>query len=77
MVKVDEKNLNIVAPFHGSGSAASRVELLQGVSLIFTTKFPEIPGSHFIYFSRMKDQVDLGATQWFLARELWIGNPAP
>ena len=37
---------------------------LQGGSLLFTTKFAEIPDTHF---------VDLGATQWFP----WIGNPAP
>ena len=48
MGKLDEKNLNFVTLFHGWGSTASRLELLQGVSLFFTTKFPEIPGSHFI-----------------------------
>ena len=38
---------------------------LQGGSLLFTTKFPEIPGTHLIDLGRMKDLVDLGATQWF------------
>ena len=37
-----------MAPFNGWGSTASRLEPLQGVSLVFTTKFPEIPCTHFI-----------------------------
>ena len=37
-----------MAPFYGWSSTASRLEPLQGGSLLFTTKFPEIPGSHFI-----------------------------
>ena len=28
------------------GSTASRLEPLRGGSLLFTTKFPEIPGTH-------------------------------
>ena len=36
-----------MAPFYGCGSTASRLEPLQGGSLLFTTKFPEIPGTHF------------------------------
>ena len=43
-----------MAPFYGWGSTASRLEPLRGGSLLFTTKFPEIPGTHFI---------NLGATQ--------------
>ena len=35
---------------------------LGGGSLLFTTKFPEIPGTQ---YGRMKGSVDLGATQWF------------
>ena len=31
-----------MAPFYGWGSTASRLELLRGSSLLFTTKFPEI-----------------------------------
>ena len=42
-----------MAPFYGWGSTASRLEPLQG-SLLFTTKFPEIPGTHFIDLARMK-----------------------
>ena len=43
-----------MAPFYGWGSTASRLESLQGGSLLFTTKFPEIPGTHFIDLGRMK-----------------------
>ena len=43
-----------MAPFCGWGSTASRLEPLQGGSLLFTTKFPEIPGTHFIDLGRMK-----------------------
>ena len=44
-----------MVPFHGWGSTASRLEpLLGGGSLPFTTKFPEIPGTHFIDLGRMK-----------------------
>ena len=37
-----------MAPFYGWSSIASRLEPLRGGSLLFTTKFPEIPGTHFI-----------------------------
>ena len=43
-----------MAPFYGWGSTASRLEPLRGSSLFFTTKFPEIPGTHFIDLGRMK-----------------------
>ena len=54
-----------MAPFYGWGSTASRLQPLQGGSLLFTIQFPEIPGTHFIDLGRMKGWVDLGATQWF------------
>ena len=54
-----------MVPFCGLGSTASRLERLQGGSLRFTTKFPEIPGINFIDLRRVKGWVDLGATQWF------------
>ena len=54
-----------MAPFCGWGSTALRLEPLRGGSLLFTTKLPEIPGTHFIKLRRMKGWVDLGATQWF------------
>ena len=63
-----------MAPFYGRGSTASRLEPLRGSSLLFTTKFPEIPGTHFIELGRMKGWVDLGATQWFWTRDPWIGK---
>ena len=48
------KKNNFMAPFYGWGSTASRLEPLRGGSLLFTTKFPEIPGTHFIDLGRMK-----------------------
>ena len=45
---------NFIAPIYGWGSNASRLEPLQGGSLLFTTKFPEISGTHFIDLGRMK-----------------------
>ena len=35
-----------MASFYGWGSTASRLQPLRGGSLRFTTKFPEIPGTH-------------------------------
>ena len=35
-----------MTPFYQWDSTASRLEPLQGGSLLFTTKFPEIPGTH-------------------------------
>ena len=54
-----------MAPFYGRGSTASRLGPLRGGSLLFTTKFPEIPGTNFIDLRKMKGWVKLGATQWF------------
>ena len=48
------KKTNFIAYFYGWDSTASRLELLRGGSLLFTTKFPEIPGTHFINLGRMK-----------------------
>ena len=49
------KKKHFMAPFYGWGSTASRLELLHGDSLPFTTKFPEIPVTHFIDPRKMKD----------------------
>ena len=68
---------NFMARFYGWGSTASRLEPLRVGSLLFTIKFPQIPGTHFIDLGMMKDWVDLGATQWFWTWDPWIGNPAP
>ena len=48
------KKNNFMAPFYGWGSTASRLEPLRGGSLLFTTKFPEVPGTHSIDLGRMK-----------------------
>ena len=56
---------NFKAPFYGWGSTASKLEPLQVGSLLFTTKFPGIPETHFVDLGRKKGWVDLGATQWF------------
>ena len=45
---------NVMAPFYGWDSTASKLEPLQGGSLLFTTKLPAIPGTHFIGLGRMK-----------------------
>ena len=50
---------------------------LRRSSLLFTTKFPNIPDTHLIDLGRMKVWVDLGATKWFWIRYPWIGYPAP
>ena len=43
-----------MAPFYGWGSTASRLGPFRGGSLLFTTKFSEFPGTHFIDVGRMK-----------------------
>ena len=45
---------NFMAPFYGWGSTASMQQPLRRGSLLFTTKFPEIPGTQFIDLGRMK-----------------------
>ena len=42
-----------MAPFYGWGSTASRLEPLRGTSLLFTTKFPDINGTHFIWIGNL------------------------
>ena len=39
-------------------------EPLRGGSLLFTTKFPEITGTHLINLGRMKGLVNLGAIEF-------------
>ena len=55
VVAFTSNSKNFMAPFYGWGSAASRLEPLQGGSLLFTTKSPEIAGTHFIDLRSMKD----------------------
>ena len=55
-----------MSPFYGWGSTASRLDLLRGGSLLSTTKFPEIPGTHFMDLERIKERlVNLGSIQLF------------
>ena len=42
------KKKNFMTPFYGWSSTASRLEPLRGSSLLFTTKFPEIPGTQLV-----------------------------
>ena len=53
-LSLKKKKKNFMAPFYGWGSTASRLEPLRGGSLLFTTKFPEVPGTHSIDLGRMK-----------------------
>ena len=48
-----------MAPFYGWGSTASWSEPLRGGSLLFTTKLPEIAGTHFIDLGTMKAELTL------------------
>ena len=59
------KKTNFMVSFYGWGSTVSRLEPLRGSSLLFTTTFLEISGTHFINLGRMKGWVNLGVTQWF------------
>ena len=43
-----------MAPFYGCGTTASRQKPLEGGSLLFTTKIPEIPLTHFIDLRSLK-----------------------
>ena len=43
-----------MAPFYGWGSTGSGLQPLRGGSLLFTTKFLEISGTHFTDLGRMK-----------------------
>ena len=47
-VKSNFNKINSMAPFYGWGSTTSRLDPLREGSLLFTTRFPEIPGTHFI-----------------------------
>ena len=54
LITKKKQQTNFIAPFYGWGSTTSRLEPLRGGSLIFTTKFPEISGAHFMDLGRMK-----------------------
>ena len=42
-----------MSPFYRWGSIASKLESLQGDSLLFTNELPEIPGAYFINLRKM------------------------
>ena len=43
-----------MTPFYGWSSNASRIEACQGDSLLFITKYQEIPCTHFIKLGRLE-----------------------
>ena len=59
-----------MAPFNGWGSNASRLEPIRGGNLLITTKFPKIPGNHFIYLRRLSQPwshpvvLNMGPQDW-------------
>ena len=68
----------LYSPFLWMGFNCLKVtEPLRGGSLLFTIKFPEIPGTHLLDPERMNTWFDLGATQLFWTWDTWIGNPVP
>ena len=68
----------LYGPFLRTGfNCLKATEPLRGSSLLFTTKFWEIPGTHLINLGRMKSWIDLGATRWLWTWDYWIVNPAP
>ena len=50
---IQKKKKNFMTHFYGWGSTGSRLEPLRGGTLFFTSKFPEIPGTHFIDLRKM------------------------
>ena len=54
-----------MALFYGCGSTTLRLEPLQGGSLLFTTKFPQILGTHFINLGTMKAELTLEPPRGF------------
>ena len=49
-----KKKKNFMAPFSGWSLTASRLVPLRAGSLLFTTKFPDIPVTHFTNLGRMR-----------------------
>ena len=47
-VKSNFNKINSMAPFYGWGSTNSRLDPLREGILLFTTRFPETPGTPFI-----------------------------
>ena len=67
---------NFMAPIYGWSWTTSRLQLLPGGNWLFTTKSPEISGTHLIDLGRMKDWVNQGPPSGF-EHGTQIGNPAP
>ena len=66
-----------MVPFYGGGSTVSRLEShCEEIVyfLPFIPKFPVVPGTQSLDLERMKDGVDLGATQRYRTWNPWIGN---
>ena len=60
----EAKTLKLYGPFLWIGfNLFKATESLRGGSLLYTIKFPEIPGTRLVDLGRMKGWVDLGATQ--------------
>ena len=52
-------------PWQKRARCVKATERLRRDSLLFTTQFPGVPGTHLIDLERMKSWVQLGATQRF------------
>ena len=50
----EQKKNKLYGPFLWMGFNCLRLKPLRGGSLLFTIQFPQIPGTHFIDFRRMK-----------------------
>ena len=75
---IENKQKKRYGPFLWMGfNWLKATEPLQGDSLLFTTKSPEIPGTHLINLRRMKGWIGYAATQWFWTKNPWIWNPEP
>ena len=59
-------SLKTLWPLFMNGVQLPKGKSLREGSLLFTTTFPDIPGTHFIHLRRMKDWVNLGATPMVL-----------
>ena len=66
-----------MACFHGWDSIAIKLEPFRGGSLLFTTKSPEIAGTHFTNLRRMKGLSQLWSCPVVLNTDPWIRNPVP
>ena len=63
-----------MAPFYGWGSTASRLQPLQGGSLLFTIQFPESPGTHHLTGKTppLSPQDNIASINWLVFQHLLI-----